>query len=229
MNNKIIVDPAQEIIYMRDMSDMIDFKSINKKFNSIKFINNELNEISYKLDFFDDSKFLNIKRAIELECKNYLNECYNIKHLYDDIVITNSWGNLTRSNQGHHKHIHPLSVVSGIIFLNDNIDNLNLHFTLKNKSSPIPYFIEQDKERDVSLKEILEMFGHDATNLNNLKNYLIIFLSNLRHFVTTIQETDVPRKTISFNTFWKGRVGRDNGPLASLTFDKLTITPHHNI
>ena len=64
MNNKIIVDPAQEIIYMRDMSDIIDFKSINKKFNSIKFINNELNEISYKLDFFDDSKFLNIKRAI---------------------------------------------------------------------------------------------------------------------------------------------------------------------
>jgi hypothetical protein len=229
MSNAIILSPAQELIYIKDMTDIIDFKSINKEFNNEKFIKNEFNEISLKLDFFDNKKFQNIKKALELECKNYLNDCYDIKDLYDDITITNSWCNITNPKQSHHKHSHPLSVVSGVIFLDNNINNLNLNFNLKNKSSQIPYFLKQDVEADLSLKTILEMSHLDSKNHNNLKNYLILFLSNLPHFVTPTPINAIPRKSISFNTFWKGMVGNKNQALSSLSFDKLTTLSKHNL
>ena len=128
----MILNPAQELIYIKDMTNILDFKSINTEFNNLKFTNNQYNDISVGLKFFDDIIFKNSKELLELECKSYLNECYNIKDMYDDIAITSSWGNITKEKQSHHEHTHPLSVVSGVIYLDNNIDNLNLNFVLQN-------------------------------------------------------------------------------------------------
>ena len=129
----IVFTPANELIYIKDMTDIIDFKSINTEFNKLKFIKNQYNDITYGLKFFDNNIFENTKKLLELECETYLNECYNIKDMYENITITNSWGNKTKPKQSHHEHIHPLSIVSGVIYLDNNIDNLNLNFVLKNR------------------------------------------------------------------------------------------------
>ena len=225
----IVLTPANELIYIKDMTDIIDFKSINTEFNKLKFINNEFNEISHGLKFFDNNIFENTKKLLELECETYLNECYNIKDMYENITITNSWGNKTKPKQSHHEHIHPLSIVSGVIYLDNNIDNLNLNFVLKNRGAEIPYFIEQDKEAHMSLKTILEMYAHNPITHNNLKNHLILFLSNLKHHVTPTPINSIPRKSISFNTFWKGMIGKKDNPLGSLSFDQLSVLPEHKI
>jgi len=225
----MVLNPAQELIYIKDMSNIIDFKSINTEFNKLTFTKNQYNEITVGLKFFDNIIFQNTKKLLELECTSYLNECYNIKDMYDNISITSSWGNITKSKQSHHEHIHPLSVVSGVIYLDNNIDNLNLNFVLQNRGAIIPYFIEQDKEANMSLKSILEMYGHNPVTHNNLKNHLILFLSNLKHHVTPTPINSIPRKSISFNTFWKGMIGKKDNPLGSLSFDQLSVLPEHKI
>jgi uncharacterized protein (TIGR02466 family) len=225
----MILNPAQELIYIKDMTNLIDFKSINTEFNNLEFIKNQYNEITNQLKFFDNIIFQDTKKALEIECENYLNESYNIKEMYDSISITNSWGNITKSKQSHHEHIHPLSVVSGVIYLDNNIDNLNLNFVLQNRGAIIPYFIEQDKEAHMSLKTILEMYEHNPITHSNLKNHLILFLSNLKHHVTPTPIKSIPRKSISFNTFWKGMIGKKGNPLGSLSFDQLSVLSEHKI
>jgi uncharacterized protein (TIGR02466 family) len=229
MNNEYVLSPANELIYVKDMTDIIDFKSINTEFNKLLFVNNEFNEISNGLQFFDNNIFENTKKLLELECETYLNECYNIKDMYDSITITNSWGNKTKPKQSHHEHMHPLSVVSGVIYLDNNVDNLNLNFVLQNRGAEIPYFMDQDKEARMSLKSILEMSGHDPKIDNNLKNHVILFLSNLKHYVTPTPNNSLPRKSISFNTFWKGMIGQKGNALGTISFDKVSVLSEHKI
>jgi hypothetical protein len=81
----------------------------------------------------------------------------------------------------------------------------------------------------MSLKTILEMAGHNPAIDNNLKNHLILFLSNLKHHVTPTPIGSTPRKSISFNTFWKGMIGKKDNPLGSLSFDQLSVLPEHKI
>jgi len=226
----LVLNPATELIYIKDMTNMLDFALINKEFNNSTFIKNSKNEITYKLNFFDNIMFQNNKKLLELECANYLNECYGITNMFEGISITNSWGNVTKPNQSHHQHIHPLSVVSGIIYLDNNIDNLNLNFMFKNRTADIPYFFEKDKEANMSLKGILELYGHNPVIHNNLKNHLILFLSNLSHYVTPTPIDSIPRKSISFNTFWKGRIGSlEHGSLSSISFDQISVDSEHKI
>jgi hypothetical protein len=103
-----------------------------------------------------------------------------------------------------------------------------LNFVLQNKGAGIQYFLDQEKEAHLSLKEILEMSGLNHIILNNLKNYVILFLSNLKHHVTITPINSIPRKSISFNTFWKGRVGRAGAPLAGVNFDQLSVLSEHD-
>jgi len=219
----MVFNPGNEFIYIKDMNNILDFTPINTTFNSLTFQRNAENEITSKINLFDNIIFQNTKKLLELECKNYLNECYQIKEMYEDILITNSWGNVTKPNQSHHIHTHPFSVVSGVIFLDNNIDNLNLNFILQNRSADIPFFLEKDKEAHMSLKKILELYEQNHIIHNNLKNHLVLFLSNLQHYVTPTPVGSIPRKSISFNTFWKGMIGKKNTPLGSLSFDQLSM------
>jgi uncharacterized protein (TIGR02466 family) len=224
----VVLNPANDFILIKDMSDVINFKLIDKEFNNLKFQNNQFNRISINVDFFDKNTLKTTKNILGSECKKYLNECFNIQNLYTDITLTNSWGNITEPDQIHHEHMHPFSVVSGVIYLDDNIDNLNLNFVLTNKSPQIPYFMDKDPTAHISLKTLLEMYNYNPVEHNNLKNHLILFLSNLKHHVTpTPVESSMVRRSISFNTFWKGKVGRSDNPLNSIGFKELSVDTVH--
>ena len=53
----MILNPAQELIYIKDMTNLIDFKSINTEFNNLEFVKNQYNEITNQLKFFDNIIF----------------------------------------------------------------------------------------------------------------------------------------------------------------------------
>ena len=79
--------------------------------------------------------FLNFKSLCSLSSTpfglTYHTFCNTIPTFtFEDLQITESWANKSVKGEEHHIHHHPFSVVSGVMFLNDTPDNLNLTFVL---------------------------------------------------------------------------------------------------
>lgn len=211
MNN--FINCAKKLILLKDMTDQIDFNLIQKEFDQLTFVPNVENLISTDMDFFNKEQFANIKSILEDECKNFVRNAYAITD-FTDLRMTESWGNVTKQNQSHHIHTHPFSVISAVLYLDNNSDNLNLH--LEYKLDELPYFIPQTSCY-LPLARLLETACIDPQTTNNLKNHLLLFTSNTSHFVTPSQNTGT-RHTISFNTFWSGITGLADQRLGSIKF-----------
>ena len=210
MNN--FLNCAKKLILVKDMSESIDFDLIDKQFNLLEFRENITNDISSELNLFDDTMFRDTKRVLEEECEGFLRNAYGVTQ-FENLVMTQSWGNITKSGESHHTHLHPFSIVSAVLFLDDNPNNYNLH--LGAHVEQIPHYIEQPTYH-VPLNTLVKSIGID-TKTTNLKNHLVLFLSNTSHFVKTV-EGDMPRRSIAFNTFWKGITGPQEHALGSYTF-----------
>jgi hypothetical protein len=198
---------ANKHILIKDLNDTVDFNLINSQFEKLTFKQNVVNEISTNINFFDTPEMADIKKTLEFECEEYLKNGHGIDQ-FEKLGITYSWGNITVNGVGHHSHTHPFSIVSGVIFIDDNPDNLKL--CLETYVSDIPYFWYKSK----SSIAVRELINEDT----NLKNHLVLFLSNQEHFVEESSPNAAPRRTLSFNTFWKGQVGATDPGLGSYTF-----------
>tara|TARA_R110000824_G_scaffold125577_1_gene284772 strand:+ start:1247 stop:1864 length:618 start_codon:yes stop_codon:yes gene_type:complete len=139
-------------------------------------------------------EFKNIKKFLDKQCKEYLDIVIGPKNNIE-IFITQSWLNYTEKNQFHHKHEHPNSVVSGVLYFNSDIKNDKITFTH-------PVFYTQIKP------EI------DKYNLWNSSTWffpvetggLFMFPSSTTHQVETKQGKNT-RISLAFNTFYKGTIG----------------------
>ena len=205
MNN--FFNTAKKHILIKDMSGIIDFNVIDSEFNKLTFKKNVVNNISENIHFFDAPALADAKLALENECISYLKNGYSVQQ-FQSLEITHSWGNVTSPGEGHHDHNHPFSIVSGVLFVDDNLDNLNLH--IETYMPEIPHFWYR-KKSFISLKDLIG-------KPEGLKNHLVLFLSNTDHFVSQTEPTSVARKSIAFNTFWKGIVGANEPGLGSYTF-----------
>ena len=212
---EMLFNAASKYILVKDMSDVLDFDLINKEFDTLAYKDNIANKVSIEMNLFDREVFTDIKKVILEDCKQYLNHTANMSHFYDDLVMTNSWGNITDPGQSHHDHVHPFSIVSGVMYLDNNPSNLNLY--VESFMPEIPYFITKNKSF-VSLKSLLSDIQANPEEHNNLKNHMVLFLSNSSHFVEPISTESMPRKSIAFNTFWKGLVGIKDEALGSHVF-----------
>lgn len=209
-----LINIAQRFIYVKDLSTVLNWRIVEHEFTSLQFRENVGNLVSTNYNFFDRDLFIADKAFIESEVRHYLNSSLGIKDYYGGIKITESWGNITEPNQYHHEHLHPFSVVSGILYLDDNEDNLNL--LMESVTPELPFFLPKNKVM-VSLKSLLPDIGVDPATVNNLKHHLVLFLSNWHHSVQPVQENRPARRSISFNTMWTGRVGGKDH-LSGMTF-----------
>ena len=73
-------------------------------------------------------EFKNIKKFIDQHCKNYLDFVICPKNNLK-LYITQSWLNYTETNQYHHQHAHPNSVISGVLYFDSDIKNDKILFT----------------------------------------------------------------------------------------------------
>jgi len=141
-------------------------------------------------------EFKNVKKFLDKHCKEYLNTVICPKNNLE-LYITQSWLNYTETNQYHHQHAHPNSVVSGVLYFDSDIKNDKILF-----SHPIPY------------KQIQPEIDETKWNLWNSKTWffpvetgnLFMFPSSTIHQVETKQGTNT-RISLAFNTFYKGSVG----------------------
>jgi len=212
---EMLFNAASKYILIKDMSDVLDFDLINKEFDTLAYRDNIINKVSIEMNLLDRDGFDNTRKVILDDCKHYLNHTANLDGYYDDLVMTNSWGNLTDPGKSHHDHVHPFSIVSGVLYLDNNPSNLNLY--IESFMPEIPYFIAKNKSF-VSLSSLLNDINAKPEEHNNLKNHMVLFLSNSSHFVDAVPNDSMPRKSISFNTFWKGLVGVKGQALGSLVF-----------
>jgi hypothetical protein len=209
---RTIVLPGEKIFF-KDLSSVINSTDLETAYRETRFQPNIKNSISKDLHVFDTFSYLgNLKKTCEEISTNFLKTCYYPD--FEELIVTTSWFNNTTKEQHHHRHIHPFSVLSGIIYLDDNPENLNLN--IFRKIPDIPYVEKGGVER-LGLDMILSM--NQTIPTNNLKNHLVLFLSSTNHDVSKVINEKKARRSLAFNTFFKGTVGMRSNPLGSINYN----------
>jgi len=206
----------QHIILLKDLSSIIDNKLLLDEFNNAEYTLNEGNLITCNKYLLDSTKELKaIKHTLQEEACNFLINAYKLEDHFEELLVTTSWGNLSKKGQNHHEHSHPFSVVSGVYFVDNSISNYN--FTMHVQPPQIPYFQEQ-RICLASLPAVLRDNNVPMVKINNnLQGHALFFMSNVAHSVLPIEEDEV-RRTLSFNTFFKGLTGDKDQELNSIVF-----------
>ena len=156
---------------------------------------NEGNITSNDNYILNNKEFKNLKEDLDLRVKDYFDKVISPTDAITP-YITQSWLNYTETNQYHHKHSHPNSLVSGVFYINCD-----------EKFDKIKFFNENYKTIKTEVKE---------WNLWNSLSWwfpvktgdIILFPSSLTHMVETKEGTNT-RISLAFNVFIKGTVGNN--------------------
>ena len=167
--------------------------------------NNEGNINTKDNYILNRKEFKNIKKFLDKHCKEYLDTVICPKNNID-LYITQSWLNYTEANQYHHKHEHPNSVVSGVLYFDSDVKNDKILFSHSRGYQQISP--EIDKEKFNLWNSGTWFFPVETGNL-------FMFPSSTTHQVETKKGTNT-RISLAFNTFYKGTVG-SNTQLTELT------------
>ena len=140
-------------------------------------------------------EFKNIKKFLDKHCKDYLDTVICPKNKVE-LYITQSWLNYTEANQYHHKHEHPNSVISGVLYFDSDIKNDKILFS-KPGYQQIKLEIDNTK---------FNLWNSSTWFFPVKTGKLIMFPSSTTHQVETKQGKNT-RISLAFNTFYKGTIG----------------------
>jgi uncharacterized protein (TIGR02466 family) len=156
-----------------------------------------------------NEEFKNIKNFLVEAVDGYTKNVINTKQR---LVITQCWANRNPKGSKHHEHVHPNSIVSGVMY-----------FQINEKLPPIAF----SKERQDGIKLDPEKYNHlnsESFMLPCKSGELILFPSSLKHSVP-INQGDEDRISVSFNTFCIDALGSEQ----SLThLDIRRLMNEHN-
>ena len=165
--------------------------------NDLTYTINGSNKSSVESDLLNFSVMKEIKEFCEASLKEYTDTVYD-QGEDATFYITQSWANMTEPNEFHHKHLHPNSIVSGVMYLETNDD---------------------DKIQFLADTEIYKKITLDSKSFNDFNisfrwfhawtGKLYLFPSTLMHDVPRTSSESKERISISFNTYVKGRIGNN--------------------
>ena len=128
----------------------------------------------------------------------YVKEYYtNIMCVKDKVkpYITQSWINYTKPGEYHHRHAHPNSLVSGVLYLDSNKDKDKI------------VFYDSDLYKRIKPEiSTWNIYNSDSWWFPVGTGDLVMFPSELEHMVEQKQGNNL-RISLSFNTFIKGDLG----------------------
>ena len=142
-------------------------------------------------------EFKNIKKFIDKSCQDYLEKIISPKNNIE-LYITQSWLNYTEENQYHHKHEHPNSVISGVLYFNCDKENDKITF-----SNPVGYQQIKPEIKDFNI------WNSETWWFALETGQLVMFPSSTIHQVETKKGTNT-RISLAFNTFYKGTIGSNS-------------------
>tara|TARA_Y100000593_G_scaffold22971_1_gene45651 strand:- start:851 stop:1477 length:627 start_codon:yes stop_codon:yes gene_type:complete len=163
----------------------------------------------------DDSYLLSNEEFKDI--KNFLKESVdrfttNVINTKQRLVITQCWANRNPKGSKHHEHVHPNSIVSGVMY-----------FQINEKLPPISF--AKDRQDGMKLDPIkYNHMNSESFMLPCKTGELILFPSSLRHSVP-INQGEEDRISVSFNTFCIDAIGSEK----SLThLDIRRLMNEHN-
>ena len=159
---------------------------------------NEGNNNSKDSYILNRKEFKNIKKFLNKCIKNYLDTVICPENKVE-LYITQSWLNYTEANQYHHKHEHPNSVVSGVLYIDADEINDKILFT-----SNRGYQLMSPKIN----KKKFNLWNSETWWFPVKTGNLFMFPSSTTHQVQTKQGNNT-RISLAFNTFYKGTLGTD--------------------
>jgi uncharacterized protein (TIGR02466 family) len=135
-----------------------------------------------------------LKAFVEASVNEYLRSIYAPKH---DVTLrlTQSWLNYTKEGQYHHKHEHPNSVLSGVLYIKADAQKDKI------------YFYKSGYQQIKLPTNNFNIYNSESWWLPVGAGYLMLFPSSLTHMVETVQGDD--RVSLAFNTFPVGYVGEE--------------------
>ena len=168
-----------------------EFSFIDK--TKLDVYKNEGNTTSKNNYILNNKSFKNLKNELDLRIQDY----------FDKIIcpannitpyITQSWLNYTETNQYHHKHAHPNSLVSGVFYINCHKEHDKIKF-FNDK-----YLMIKPEVKNWNL------YNSETWWFSVKTGDVILFPSSLTHMVET-KQGDNTRISLAFNIFIKGTVG----------------------
>jgi len=169
-----------------------ELESMMPAITDITWAKNYTNSISACTDVLNLPEWQSLNAEIIMRVRDYFHGVMRVSES-TEIYITESWLNKTEQGENHHRHWHPNSVLSGVVFLQGDADSGALRFITSDYAQ-------------------LE-FDIVDSNLWNAKSWMVparpgtmvLFPSGLEHMTETYQG-DVARISLSFNTFVRGPV-----------------------
>ena len=143
-------------------------------------------------NFRSDDSYLLYKEELK-NIKNFLSESVdkftkNVLNSKQRLVITQCWANRNPKGSKHHEHVHPNSIISGVMY-----------FQINEKSPPIQ-FAKTSQDAIKLDPEKYNYVNSESFMLPCKPGELILFPSSLKHSVP-INQGDEDRISMSFNTF----------------------------
>jgi uncharacterized protein (TIGR02466 family) len=141
-----------------------------------------------------NAAFCKLKEFVESCVAEYLKTIYAPKH---DVTLrlTQSWLNYTKAGEFHHKHAHPNSFVSGVLYLKAARERDKI------------YFYKDDYQQIKLPTDNYNTHNSDSWWFEVGAGDLMLFPSSLTHMVETVRGDE--RVSLAFNTFPVGYVGEE--------------------
>jgi len=196
--NSIFPTPVYISKLNRELSEE-ELSFIHK--SKLNFYKNEGNITAVDNYILNNKEFKTLKEELDLRIQDYFNK---IVCTTNNITpyITQSWLNYTETNQYHHKHAHPNSLVSGVFYIDCD-----------SQFDKIKFFNENYKTIKLEVKE-WNLWNSESWWFPVKTGDIIMFPSSLTHMVET-KQGDNTRISLAINVLIKGTVG-DNKSLTEL-------------
>ena len=188
-------------VYISKLDRELSKQELNLVNKSQKdFYKNEGNITSNNSYILEEKPFKTLKKDLMLRVQDYFDKVLSTKNV--EPYITQSWLNYTETNQFHHTHEHPNSLVSGVFYINADKDNDKIKFFKKNYQQIKPEV------------KYWNLYNSESWWFSVKTLDVVLFPSFLTHCVEVKQGTNT-RISLAFNVFVKGILG-DNKQLTEL-------------
>jgi len=150
----------------------------------------------------EDNYVLGKPELVDLKefCLDSVNQYFQAVYCPDTAMklrITQSWSNYTNGGQFHHRHAHPNSMVSGVLYIQSDPTKDRIYFYKTG------YQQLKVQARDWNT------FNSESWWFESKPAQLILFPSSLEHMVQNTQAEAMTRISLSFNTFPVGVIGNN--------------------
>ena len=189
-------------------------QSIDKELAYLKTIS--YREQQQNGNFRSDDSYL-LRNEEFKNIKNFLKEAVdkfttNVLNTKQRLVITQCWANRNPKGSQHHEHVHPNSIISGVMYFQINEKLPPIKFAKTNQDG---MKLDPEKYNNVNSESFM---------LSCKPGELILFPSSLKHSVP-INMSEEDRISVSFNTFCIDAIGSEQ----SLThLDIRRLMNEHN-